>query len=88
MILGKNITRILSIIDNVIINISLLSFNNLNRDLDSINIFRLYLYIPLLGEELLEIHKKNVKQKSLTAGWVFFIICKYWFMTKLIIFKR
>lgn len=88
MILGKNITRILSIIDKVSINISLLSFNNLNRDLDSINIFRLYLYIPLLGEELLEIHKKNVKQKSLTAGWVFFIICKYWFMTKLIIFKR
>lgn len=66
MLLGKNITRILSIIDNVIINISLLSFNNLNRDLDSIVIFRLYLHLPLLGEELLEIHKKirNVKQKS------------------------
>lgn len=56
MLLGKNITRILSIIDNVIINISLLSFNNLNRDLDSIVIFRLYLHLPLLGEELLEIH--------------------------------
>lgn len=64
MLLGKNITRILSMIDNVIINISLLSFNNLNRDLDSIVIFRLYLHVPLLGEGLLEIHKKNDKQKS------------------------
>lgn len=64
MLLGKSITRILSIIDNVIINISLLSFNNLNRDLDSIVIFRLNLHLPLLGEELLEIHKKNDKQKS------------------------
>lgn len=44
--------------------ISLLSFNNLNRDLDSIVIFRLYLHVPLLGEGLLEIHKKNDKQKS------------------------
>lgn len=76
MLLGKNITRILSIIhvDNVIIklNISLLSFNNLNRDLDSIVIFRLYLHVPFLGEELLEIHKKNVKQKSLTVGCFFY----------------
>lgn len=87
MLLGKNITRILSIIDNVIINISLLSFNNLNRDLDSIVIFRLYLHVPLLGEGLLEIHKKMINRK-VKQLYVFFIICKYWFMTKLIIFKR
>lgn len=64
MLLGKNIARILSIIENVIINISLLSFNNLSRDLDSIVIFKLYFHVPFLGEELLEIHGKNVKQKS------------------------
>lgn len=72
MLLGKNVTRILSIIDNIIINISLLSFNNLNRDLDSIVIFRLYLHLPLLGEELLEIHKKKMINRKVKQLYVFF----------------
>lgn len=74
MLLGKNITRILSIIDNVIINISLLSFKNLNRDLDSIVIFRLYLHLPLLGEELLEIHKKKMINRKVKQLDVFFLL--------------